>query len=106
MKFGLFSSIEPIDLSKFNQIKEKNSLYYDPFDSISLRKLIYSNITELKNDYNLSEYEFYRVTGIILNICEDNCSFDFFCQNCQNRDTDMEDTNAQSSQLNFDQIEK
>ncbi len=64
--------------------------------------------TELDSDMFLREYDFVKITGRIINLCDEHCSFDFYCSNCKDQkiekynQRDDDDNITSCSQLNYD----
>ena len=56
----------------------------------------------VEDDLAVNKYDFVQFTGEITSLCEENCSFDFHCSNC-NAQERSSSTLACCSQLDFDE---
>lgn len=96
--FGSFSSIESADLNEYNSIIKSSSNWTTKknFTNNTFEK----KLTLLRNDNNLKAFDFGLVKGSVINVCDENCCFDFYCQICQNNASNSE--LIAESQLDFD----
>ena len=69
-------------------------------------KIIRGLITELLDDniQHLKKFEFFQITGKIMNICEENCCFDFYCSNCMSNEKSK--SNASSVYLDYQKLDE
>jgi len=58
-------------------------------------KIIRSVITDLLDEsiQSVKLFDFFQISGKVMNICEDNCCFDFYCSNCFKNDKIIEKSN-------------
>ena len=107
--FNLYSSI---GVKNFNELYKENSnylCYTKENENFLIQRFLFDSFFYLKNDYDLNEFEFVKISGKIMNICEENCCFDFYCSICKSSNNFVHSDyqhNIESSQLNFDSSSK
>ena len=65
-------------------------------------KLVYSLMPELIDEsiQEIKLFDFFQISGKIMNICEENCCFDFYCSNCIKNNSSMSKFNVDYHKLN------
>jgi hypothetical protein len=67
-------------------------------------KIIRSVITDLLDEsiQSVKLFDFFQISGKVMNICEDNCCFDFYCSNCFKNEKNIQKSNlaVQKTTLN------
>ena len=66
-------------------------------------KIIRSLITDLLDEsiQGVKLFDFFQISGKVMNICEDNCCFDFYCSNCFKNDKSIEKSNLAFQKTTF-----
>lgn len=108
MDFHLYSKI---CTKKYTEGNSVYTMYTKETESSLIDSFLSLVFAELKSDHDLNEFDFVRLNGNIMNICEENCCFDFYCSICKssnnlNDNNFRENLNMNSSQLVFDSANK
>lgn len=103
INFNLFSSVSSTNFDEIYKENTTSLFYVKENENYLVDKFLSLFFVDLASDYDLNEFSFVQLNGKILNICEENCCFDFFCSICKSADLDQD---LGSSQLNFDSNNK